>query len=355
MGKRIGPLLLLALLLLAGTARAAEDRPELPLELARAAPEAAELAEDGLLAGLEALVEEALAGARDYLLSGVRSVALIMAGVTLLGVVESTSPAGKDVLGRYVSMAGALWITAVSAGDLNALMGLGERTISQMALLGKALLPALAAAEAAAGGITAAAVKQAAAVFFSDVLLTLIQRLLLPMVRLYVGVAAAGAVLEGDAMEHIGSLLKKAIGWALSGLLVLFTGYLTLSGAVAGAADAQTVKAAKAAVSAAVPVVGGILASAAESVVAGAGLLRGLVGTCGTLAVVGLCLLPVLRLGCQYLLYQGASLVAAAAGPKKLTGLLGQLAEAFSLVLAMTAASAVALLIAITASLTAAV
>ena len=47
--------------------------------------------------------------------------------------------------------------------------------------------------------------------------------------------------------------------------------------------------------------------------------------------------------------------MAAAAGPKKLTGLLGQLAEAFSLVLAMTAASAVALLIAIAASLTAAV
>ena len=72
------------------------------------------------------------------------------------------------------------------------------------------------------------------------------------------------------------------------------------------------------------------------------------------LAVLGYCLLPVLRLGLQYALYQGASLVAAAAGPKKLTRLLGMLADAFGLVLAMTAASAVLLIIAVISSLTAA-
>ena len=168
--------------------------------------------------------------------------------------------------------------------------------------------------------------------FFAGVLLRLIHGLLLPMVYLYIGVSAAGAVVEGDAMERIGTLLKKLTGWTLGGLLTLFVTYLAVSGAVAGAVDAQAVKLARSAVSAAVPVVG---------------------GTFGTLAVLGACLLPVLRLGCQYLLYQGASLVAAAAGPKKLTDLLSMLADAFGLVLAMTAASAAVLLIAIVSSLTA--
>ena len=144
-----------------------------------------------------------------------------------------------------------------------------------IAQLSKVLLPTLAAAEAASGGITAASVRQVAAVFFADVLLTVIERVLLPMVYLYIGTAAAGAVLEGDVMERLGELLKKLTGWVLSGLLTLFTAYLTISGAVAGSADAQAVKLAKTAVSAAVPVVGGILSEAAESVLAGAGLLRG--------------------------------------------------------------------------------
>ena len=334
---------------------------ELPEDLARAAPEAAALTNGdagdsfGLLSGIEAVIGDALAEWKENLLAGARAAAAIMAGVTLLGVVESAAPAGKDTLGQYVSITGALWITAVSAGNLNALIGLGQQTIVDLSQLSKALLPVLAAAEAASGGVTAASARQVAAVFFSDILLTAIERVLLPAVYLYIGTAAAGAVLEGELMERVGSLLKKLIGWALGGLLTLFTAFLTISGAVAGTADAQAVKVAKAAVSAAVPVVGGILSEAAESMLAGAGLLRGLLGAFGALAVLSFCLVPFLRLGGQYLLYQCASLAAAAAGPKKLTGLLTALGDAFGLVLAMTAASALLLLISLVSSLTAVV
>ena len=131
---------------------------------------------------------------------------------------------------------------------------------------------------------------------------------------------------------------------------MLFRSYLTVSGTLAGSADAQAVKMAQSALSAAVPVVGSILSDAAESVLAGAGLMRGMVGTLGTLAVAGLCLLPLLRLGCQYALYQAASLVAAAVGPKKLVKLLSMLGDAFGLVLAMTAASALLLLVSLMTS-----
>lgn len=347
-------LLLAALVLLAGRALAVE----LPSELEEASPGAAELlsggAAEGLLSGIQTLLGTSLEGLKEHLLSGIRAVGAIMAGVALLGAVEGTAPAGRDAVGKYASMAGALWVTAASAGDLTALIGLGRQTIADLSLLSKALLPALAAAEAASGAVTAAAVKQTAAVFFASLLMDVIDRLLLPMVYLYVGAAAAGAVLEGDVLDRIGSLLKKAVGWILGGLLAFFTAYLAVSGAVAGTADAHAAKLAKSAVSAAIPVVGGILSDAAETVLAGAGLLRGMVGAFGTLAVLSCCLLPVLRLGCQYLLYQGAALVASTAGPKNLSKLLGMLAEAFGLVLAMTAASAVLLLIAVVSTLTAA-
>lgn len=330
---------------------------ELPKGLTDAAPEAAALmnsdASDsfGLAGGVRILLEGALEDLKGYLFSGVRAVGAIMAGVVLLGTMESAAPVGKELLSRYGTAIGALWITAMAAGDLDSLMGLGRETILRVSQLSKALLPTLAAAEAASGGITAASVRQVAAVFFSDVLLTVIDQLLLPAVYLYIGIAAAGAVLEGEAMERIGELLKKAVGWVLGGLLTLFTTYLSVSGAVAGAADAQAVKAAQSAMSAAVPVVGGILAEAAESVLAGAGLLRGMIGTAGTLALLGACLTPFLRLGCQYLLYQGASLVAAAAGPPKLIKLIARLGDAFALVLAMTGASAVLLLISLLSSM----
>ena len=100
------------------------------------------------------------------------------------------------------------------------------------------------------------------------------------------------------------------------------------------------------------PIVGGILAEATESVLAGAGVLRGMVGAFGALAVLALCLVPFLRLGAQYVLYQAAGFVAMAAGPEKLTKLLSAMGDAFALMLAMTGSCALVLIISLVSTLT---
>ena len=104
------------------------------------------------------------------------------------------------------------------------------------------------------------------------------------------------------------------MSWALGGSLAAFTLYLTLTGAVSGAADQAAVRAAKAVLSGTVPVVGGILSDAAETLLAGAGVLRGGIGIFGTLGVLAICAYPFLHLGIQYLLYRGAGFLAEAAG-----------------------------------------
>ena len=343
------------LCLLCGQARAQEVM--LPSELVDAAPEAAELLNSdaangfGLMDGAAELAENAFESSKEYLLSGVRSVSAIMVGLLILGVLEGIGL--SPTVARYTSVTGALWITAVSAGDINSLIGLGRETISSVSQLSKSLLPALASAAAASGGAASASIRQVGTVFFSDVLLTTIERLLIPLLYLYIGTAAASAVVDGSALESISSLIKKIITWSLRGLLILFTTYLTISGAIAGAADAQAVRLAKSAVSAAVPVVGGILAEAAESVLAGAGLLRGMIGAFGALAVLSMCLVPFLRLGVQYLLYQAMGFIAQTVGPSKLTKLLGMLGDAFALVLAMTASCALLLIISLISMVTA--
>jgi len=328
---------------------------EVPDELARTAPEAAraveEAGENGFFTAVQDIWRQSAGQLREVVTGGVKAVGGLIAGVLLLGVVEDLSPAGGEKLGKYTAVAGALWVTAVSAGDLNALIGLGRETVGQLSLLGKALLPVLAAATAAGGSVNAAAAGQVAAVFFSDLLLTAIDRALLPMVYLYIGTAAAGAVTGGDVMDRLGDLLKKGVTWALSGLLLAYTAFLAVSGAAAGAADARALKLARAAISSAVPVVGGILSDAAEGVLAGAGVLRGVAGTFGAVALLGACLLPFLHLGSQYLLYQGAALVSETAGPKSIAKLLARLGDAFGLVLAMVASAAVVLLLAVVAAL----
>ena len=302
--------------------------------------------------GLSNLFDRALEQAGGLFRAGLATAARLAAVVLLCSLAQSVGESGEGGL-QAVSIAGALSITALTMTDMAVMIGMGRDTLGKMEGFSGLLLPVMSVLTAATGGITGAAVRQGATVLFSQLLITAMDRLLIPLVYAYVAASCAYAAVGNPGLKRTAGLLKGTITFVLTALLLAFVGYLTASGAIAGSVDAAAVKAAKLAISRAIPVVGGILSEAAESVLAGAGLLRGMVGTVGVLALLGTCLAPFLHLGCQYLLYQGAALVASAAGPKKLTKLIAMLADALGLVLAMTAASALLLVISLVSAVTA--
>ena len=156
-----------------------------------------------------------------------------------------------------------------------------------------------------------------------------------------------------DGLKMLAALIKGTIVFLLTAGLLVFVGYLTASGAIAGSADAAAVKAAKMTISRAIPVVGGILSDAAETVLAGAGVLRGTVGVVGMLVVLAICLTPFLQLALHYLTYKGAAaLTGTVAGPR-LSGLMDNLGGAFGLILGMTGSCALVLLFSIVSAVSA--
>ena len=90
--------------------------------------------------------------------------------------------------------------------------------------------------------------------------------------------------------------------------------------------------------------VGGILSDAAETVLAGAGILKNAVGVFGMLAVLRMCVAPFLQLGIHYLTYKVTSALSATVSSGRVAGSLTRSA-ALRLVLGMTGASALLLLI----------
>ena len=301
--------------------------------------------------GLSRLWEEA----RQYLGAALREkasgAALLLGVVLLCGVAESfLAAAEQPAVPQVVPVAGALAITLVAAGDFQRMMGLGVETMEELDVFAKALLPTLSAAVAASGGIASASAKQVATVFFSNLLLTLIRNVLLPLVYFYVASAAAGAMLPGEPLKRIAAGIKKVVTWALTGSLVLFTGYLTLTGAASTSADALVLQMTRSVISTAVPVVGGIISQASGSVLSGAGLLKNSLGVFGMLAVLATCLTPFLHMAVQYLLYKVTAFLAGTAGNGTLVELIDALGSAFGLVLGMVGSCALLLLISITSS-----
>lgn len=332
---------------------------QLPQEVQDALPPAAEelLTELGdeavsagtLTEGLALLWERVCSWAGEALRQSISGGVLLLGVVLLCALVEACMPDDREKR-RLVPMAGALAITIIALGGVKSMMGLGLETVEELNVFSKALLPTLCAAVAAGGGVVSASVRQVATVFFADLLLSLIHGLLLPLVYVYVAAAAANAMLPEQRLGALARAIRKGIVLLLTGALALFTLYLSLSGAVASSTDSLTLRLAQGAVGA-LPVVGSILSDAAASVLAGAGAVKNTVGVLGLLAVLALCLLPLLRLGAQYLLYKLSAFLAGLLGSRALTDLIDDLGGAFGLILGMTGACGLLLLISIASAM----
>ena len=303
--------------------------------------------------GLSNLFADALGQLGMLFRASLATAVKLVAVVLLCSLAESAQAEKGDSL-PAVTIAGALAITALTLTDMDAMIGLGRDTLGKMEDFSALLLPAVAVLTAAAGSVSGAAARQGATVLFSQLLITAMDRLLVPLVYAFTAVCCAHAAVGNPGLKKVADLLKSAITFILTALLLAFVGYLTASGAIAGSVDAAAVKAAKLAISRAIPVVGGILADASESVLAGAGALRGTVGLVGLLVVLALCLTPFLRLALQYLVYKGAAALCAVVAQPRLSGLIDGIGSAFGLVLGMTGAGALILLVSLVSAVSAA-
>ena len=308
---------------------------------------------DGLEAGARSILSAAGAQLDGLIRRSLRLGLKLMAVVLLCGLAEGACLEGRSGGLQAVEMAGALAVTALTVSDMTVMVGLGRETIAKMDDFSGLLLPAMATLTAATGGVSGAAVRQGATVLCSSLLIRGIDGLLVPLLYAYIAACCAHAALGSDGLKKLAALIKGTIVFLLTAGLLVFVGYLTASGAIAGSADAAAVKAAKMTISRAIPVVGGILSDAAETVLAGAGILRNAVGVFGMLAVLCMCVAPFLQLGIHYLAYKITAALSATVSAGRIAGLIDAISSAFGLVLGMTGASALLLLVSMVSAITA--
>lgn len=297
--------------------------------------------------GLSALGATALEQLDSILVRATRSGGLILM-IALFCALTETVCANTGVVEKGLPrIVGTLALTAVAMGDLSSLLGAGKDTVVRLAEFNKLLIPAITTAAVASGSLTGAAARQMITLFCSNLLLSLMEGVLIPMTYLFVAASAGALATENQGIRAIADFVSWAVQTILKWLLLIFTGYISLSGVIAGTADRAAVKLTRFAISGMVPVVGSILSDATESVLAGAGILRNAIGIFGTIAVMAFCLIPFLHLGVQYLLYKLAAVLTAAVTNSPISRLITDISKAFGLILAMTGTAALLTLISI--------
>ena len=237
------------------------------------------------------------------------------------------------------AITGALAITACCGADLNTLIGLGRDTMDRLTNFNQLLLPVMCGAAAASGGAVGAGAIYTVTCFFSNLLLMAGNNLVIPVMYAYLGLALTDAAVQQERLKRLRELLGWLIEKGLKALVYLYTGLLTATGVLAGTADAAALKAAKLAISSAVPVVGGIISGAAETVLSSAGLLKSSIGTFGMLAIVSVFLFPFLQIGVSFLMLRITSALSDILGSCH-AGLLEAVSKLMGYLLAMIGSSA---------------
>jgi hypothetical protein len=141
-----------------------------------------------------------LAAARTRLQQALRSelggAAALLGVILLCGAAEEVFRASSGERSRIAAAAGALAVLSVAAGDVSGMIGLGQRTLEEMDLFAKTLLPTLSAAVAAGGFAVTAGTGQVLTVYFTNTLITLIRHVLQPLVGVYIALSTADAVVQ---------------------------------------------------------------------------------------------------------------------------------------------------------------
>lgn len=242
---------------------------------------------------------------------------------------------GDKGTGSTVRLVGVVGLSALFTGELNTMLRLGTNTVRDISEYGKVLLPVMAAAMTASGQPSSSAALYFGTALFDTMLLSLVNKILVPVVYIFLALTIANAAVGNNILKRLRETVKAVETWGLKLVLYAFTGYMTLTGVMNGKADASAVKAAKLAISTVVPVVGGMLSEASEAVVLGAEAVKSSAGLYGALAILGIGIVPFLRLGLQYLMLKGTSAICAVTGENGTSDMIDAFSQALGMVLAM--------------------
>lgn len=223
-----------------------------------------------------------------------------------------------------------------------------KETIENLVGFMNCLIPLLVTLMLYTGSITTSGVIQPIILFIIEFIGNIIVSLILPVVSIITALIIVSKISDKIQISKLACFMKSSIVWFLGVILTIFVGVISLEGTLTSSVDGITAKAAKAAVSSLIPVVGKILGDSVDTILGCGLVLKNAVGVVGVVAIVGICIMPIIKLGTLSIMYSIASSVIQPVADDKIVKLLDEMGGIFKLLLAILCSVSVLLIIGIT-------
>ena len=281
--------------------------------------------------------------------SSIKVISSIMVIIVIHGILNSfnqdSNSSNVANIAYYVQY--ILIITIVMTNFSN-IIDLVKTSINNLVIFCNSLIPILMTLMITTGSIASSSILYPIMLFLITFIGNFINGIILPATLIATSLSIVSKVSDKVQLNNLSKFFKSGVVWALGIVLTIFVGVVSLEGSLSSSVDGLTSKTTKAVVSNFVPIVGKILSDSVETVLGCTNILKNAIGIIGVLVVVGICILPIIKLLLIMATYYIGSAICEPIADKKITSLLSQIGDTYKTLLAIMCSISVILIIGIT-------
>ena len=278
--------------------------------------------------------------------TNIKSLVSILAIILIHSILKSISESlENNNISKLIYYVQYILIVTVIMSNFTDIIKLVQDTTGNLIGFMNALVPLLITLMMYTGSITTSSVIEPIILFMINFIGNIIQNLIIPFVLVLTSLVIISKISDKVHIDKLSKFFKSGIVWFLGIVLTVFVGIVSLEGTLSSSVDGITAKTTKAVVSSAIPVVGKILGDAVDTVLGCGIVLKNAVGLVGVVIVIGICIMPILKLFVLSVSYKLLSTVVQPIADEKIIDLLEQIGDIFKIFLGILCAISFMLII----------
>lgn len=273
----------------------------------------------------------------------------ILVIIVIHGILKSiTDNLENTSISQIIYFVQYILIVTLIMSNFTEIIGIVKDTANDLVGFINVLIPLLLTLMVYTGNIATSTLLQPVILFSCNFIGNIIADILIPIVLIIVVFSILSKISNKVQVDKISKFLKSSVVWFLGVVLTIFVGIVSLEGTLSSSVDGITAKTAKAAVSSVIPVVGKVLGDVVDSVLGCGVILKNAVGFIGVIVVLGICIMPIIKIATLSIIYSLASAVVQPVADEKIVKLLEEMGGVFKLLLGILCALSVLLIIGVT-------
>ena len=271
--------------------------------------------------------------------TGIKTLLSILVIIIIHSILKAVSEnLENDTISTIIYYVQYIAIVTIILSNFSDIVQMVKNTANNLVGFMNCLVPILLSLMIYTGSITTGSVIEPIILFMINFIGNLIETVFIPVTLIIAAICIVSKISDKVQIEKLSKFMKSSLTWVLGIILTIFVGVLSIEGTLSSSVDGITAKTAKAVVSSAVPIVGKILGDAVDTVLGCGIILKNAVGFVGVIIVIGICIMPIIKLGILTICYKLVSSVCEPIADGKIISLLDQIGDIFKILLAILSA-----------------